>query len=95
MKFKVKVDSERCKGCGLCVASCPHGVLGMSAELNRKGMHYAAVQRGDACTGCRQCADMCPDTAIAIDRLAADDAGEGLSRPVPVRRDASDSKRKS
>ena len=33
IKGTVVVDKERCKGCGVCVASCPCNVLGMSAEV--------------------------------------------------------------
>ena len=32
IKGTIVVDKERCKGCGVCVASCPCDVLELSAE---------------------------------------------------------------
>ena len=37
IKGTILVDKERCKGCGVCVASCPCDVLHLSAEVNSKG----------------------------------------------------------
>ena len=34
IKGHIVVDVERCKGCGVCVASCPCGVLALSASVN-------------------------------------------------------------
>ena len=49
IKGTVVVDKERCKGCGVCVASCPCNVLGMSAEVNSKGYPVARMANPDAC----------------------------------------------
>ena len=38
IKGTIVVDKERCKGCGVCVASCPCAVLELSAEVNSKGL---------------------------------------------------------
>ena len=65
-RFEVIVDQERCKGCELCIATCPREVLGMSASLNRRGVHFAQIRAQDRCTGCQRCALICPDTAIEI-----------------------------
>jgi 2-oxoglutarate ferredoxin oxidoreductase subunit delta len=68
MKFGVTIDRERCKGCVLCVAYCPHTVLQMSKTLNSRGCHFAEVLHPEACTGCKQCVLVCPDVAIEIEQ---------------------------
>lgn len=64
----VEIDKERCKGCGLCVASCPKAVLSMSSQFNSKGYSPAEARQPDKCTGCGMCALMCPDVAISVYR---------------------------
>jgi 2-oxoglutarate ferredoxin oxidoreductase subunit delta len=71
MQFRVRIDRERCKGCGLCVAFCPREVLATSQTLNNRGHHVVEVTAESLCTGCRNCARVCPDVAIAIDRIVA------------------------
>lgn len=67
-KGSVVIDTERCKGCGLCVMSCSRGVLAMSERLNAKGYTPAEVKEPERCTGCALCALMCPDVAIKVYR---------------------------
>ncbi len=62
----VKITAEYCKGCGLCVWACPKGSLGLSKELNPLGIHPVQFKQGAECTGCRNCAAMCPEAAIEI-----------------------------
>lgn len=68
IKGTIVVDSERCKGCGVCVASCPCSVLELSAEVNGKGYPVVRMARPDACTGCASCAVICPDSVITVYR---------------------------
>ena len=68
IKGAIVVDSERCKGCGVCVASCPCEVLALSSEVNGKGYPVVWMARPDACTGCASCAVICPDSVIAVYR---------------------------
>ena len=49
IKGTILVDKERCKGCGVCVASCPCDVLHLSAEVNSKGYPVAQMANPDAC----------------------------------------------
>ena len=49
-KFTLSFKTENCKGCELCIAACPKGLL----ELEK------------ACIGCQSCARMCPDCVITI-----------------------------
>ena len=66
MGFEVQIDRERCKGCELCVHFCPRNILKMAAQLNAKGLHFAETQKELNCTGCTNCATICPDAAIEI-----------------------------
>jgi 2-oxoglutarate ferredoxin oxidoreductase subunit delta len=56
----LELDSEECKGCGLCVEACPPRVLNVTARLNRNGYHPVAY-RGTGCTGCGICYMVCPE----------------------------------
>ena len=60
------LKAERCKGCGLCVASCPKKVLTVGSRLNTKGYCPPEIADNDQCTGCGFCVMMCPDLAIEI-----------------------------
>lgn len=60
------IDTERCKGCGLCVEACPFGVLGISPTFNRYGYNVAVMAAPEKCTGCTMCAQMCPEAAIEV-----------------------------
>lgn len=62
----IKVNKEKCKGCGICVHFCPRKVLAMSAELNAKGYHPAEPANEANCSGCAICGMMCPDVAIEV-----------------------------
>lgn len=68
---RISIDRERCKGCGLCAAFCPRGVISLAPEINSRGYHPAVVVEPAACTGCAGCARMCPDVAIAVERVDA------------------------
>ncbi len=64
--IKKKIDIERCKGCGRCVAFCKRDVLDLSSELNSKGYHPAMVVAMEKCNACLDCTRMCPDVCISI-----------------------------
>jgi NAD-dependent dihydropyrimidine dehydrogenase PreA subunit len=56
----VQIAAHLCKGCYLCVAACPPGVLAQSRFLNRQG-YYAVAYSGCGCTGCGICFYVCPE----------------------------------
>ena len=68
VKGAIVVDKERCKGCELCIETCPTKVIGMSTDVNRKGYFYAYMVNPDECTGCVNCAIICPDGVISVYR---------------------------
>ncbi|HHY37793.1 MAG TPA: ferredoxin family protein [Clostridia bacterium] len=87
----VKIDEERCKGCGLCVAFCPNHALTIDdSRINSSGYHPAALLPDRDCTGCAVCALMCPDVAITVFRIA----GKGVTgaRPTSAKEAASSRK---
>lgn len=64
----IVVENEKCKGCELCVGTCPSHVIDMTSEVNSKGYHYAYMANPDECTGCANCAIVCPDGVISVYR---------------------------
>jgi Pyruvate/2-oxoacid:ferredoxin oxidoreductase delta subunit len=66
----IAVNIEECKGCGLCVESCPPKCLELTPELSAYGVHPAHYT-GQGCTGCGICFYCCPEPgAITVYRLA-------------------------
>ncbi len=50
----VRLNSDECKGCGLCVEACPPKLLHLATVMNRYGYH-PATYAGHGCTGCGIC----------------------------------------
>ena len=65
-KGAIVVNTERCKGCGVCVANCPVGVIGLAKEVNGKCYNYAYMAEPDKCIGCASCGMVCPDGVITV-----------------------------
>ncbi|NLY71807.1 MAG: 4Fe-4S binding protein [Clostridiales bacterium] len=66
---KLKFDTEKCKGCELCVSVCPKKILKIDdKKINKMGYHVITVTDMDACTSCANCALMCPDGVISVFR---------------------------
>lgn len=66
---KVTFDTDRCKGCGLCVGACNKGLVELDHEkINTKGYHPAGVKKQEECIGCAMCATMCPDCVITVEK---------------------------
>lgn len=63
----VNFQVETCKGCELCIDACPQESIAMSEGINSQGYHYAVLIR-DNCTGCTNCALVCPDAVITVYR---------------------------
>ena len=55
----LELDQEKCIGCGMCAAVCPHGVF----EVDER---KAQVVDLDACIECGACAGTCPVEALKV-----------------------------
>ena len=65
----VIIDAEECKGCGLCVDSCPPECLLLAPELSKYGVHPAQYT-GEDCTACGACFYCCPEPgAMTVYRI--------------------------
>lgn len=67
IRGKVVIEQDICKGCELCIPSCPQESLGLSDKINIKGYRFVQLVK-DNCTGCVNCALVCPDSAITVYR---------------------------
>ena len=65
MAGKIIIDTEGCKGCGLCVVVCPKEGIVISNQSNTHGYFPAEANNTD-CTGCAMCAIICPDAVIKV-----------------------------
>ncbi len=67
VKGKVAINIERCKGCELCTTACKEQALVLSESINIKGYRYI-IANNDLCTGCINCALVCPDAVMTVFR---------------------------
>ena len=66
---KLEIDTDECKGCGLCIEACPPKVIKLSDGLNHYG-YRTATYVGAGCTGCGICFMACPEPgAITVLRV--------------------------
>ena len=65
LKGQIVIDTEHCKGCGVCVQFCPKQVIALSKNVNGKGYNYLETVNDD-CIGCASCATVCPDGVISV-----------------------------
>lgn len=69
MRGTIVVDTECCKGCRVCVVTCPTKTIELGHEVNSKGYNYMQMVNPDTCTGCTNCATVCPDSCITVYRV--------------------------
>ncbi|MHC1692630.1 MAG: 4Fe-4S dicluster domain-containing protein [Sphaerochaetaceae bacterium] len=57
----VVVRVNQCKGCALCVATCPLECLRIGEEINTIGYQHVLFEGEDRCTACGMCFMVCPE----------------------------------
>lgn len=80
----IKIDEQKCNGCGLCADACHEGAIGI---INGK----AKLLREDYCDGLGDCLPACPTGAItfeerealAYDEKAVEEAKKQKASPLP------------
>ncbi len=61
----IKIDEEKCNGCGICASACHEGAIAM---INGK----AKLSRDDYCDGLGDCLPSCPTSAITFEEREAE-----------------------
>lgn len=67
VKGRVEIDIQKCKGCEICTTACKEEALSLSDKINIKGYKYV-IANNAVCTGCVNCALVCPDAVITVYR---------------------------
>jgi 2-oxoglutarate ferredoxin oxidoreductase subunit delta len=75
------VAAEICKACELCITACPQDCLELSSCLNTKGYRYVQL-KNDTCTGCINCAIVCPDSVITVYRQTKENKSAATKIPL-------------
>ncbi len=65
----VRIDENRCTGCGLCVSPCAEGAIGI---IDGK----ARVVRDELCDGAGFCLGVCPEGALSLEEREAAEFSE-------------------
>lgn len=75
----IKIDEERCNGCGACAAACHEGAIEM---VNGK----AKLTREDYCDGLGDCLPACPTQAITFEEREAPAYNEDAVRQAKLQK---------
>lgn len=76
------IDSSKCAGCQMCVASCPKNLIHIREQVKKVYVSCSSCNIGrdtiqkcdNGCIGCKKCERVCPTGAITVtDNLASID----------------------
>lgn len=75
----IRIDREKCTGCGKCMSECPKGILSLIPRSSEVYIACLSRDRGKkvmqvcklGCIACKKCEKVCPEEAISVeDHLA-------------------------
>ena len=69
----MKIDEDRCSGCGICVQDCPVGAIRLK---DKKPLVR------ETCTRCAACVRNCPDEALGLDEIPPPDSAQCDACPI-------------
>ena len=75
----IKIDEEKCNGCGACAAACHEGAIEM---IDGK----AKLTREDYCDGLGDCLPACPTNAITFEEREAPAYDEDAVRQAKMKK---------
>ena len=60
MAARIRIDLDKCTGCGVCVSVCPLSVYVMDSGKTKP-------VKANECVVCRACENMCPEEAVTVE----------------------------
>jgi 2-oxoglutarate ferredoxin oxidoreductase subunit delta len=63
---KIFISPKYCKGCLICVVSCPKKVMKATSDITARGYTLPEPVHPEKCNACGICEIVCPDFAIAV-----------------------------
>jgi Pyruvate/2-oxoacid:ferredoxin oxidoreductase delta subunit len=61
----IEIDPDQCKGCRLCINTCPHHCIVIVSDINSMGFQFARFE-SDSCTACGLCFYICPEPGAIL-----------------------------
>ena len=72
-RFSLRQDADKCILCGLCVRVCEEIIGANAISFAQRGVHRKIgtpfMELSDTCTGCGECAKICPTDAITLEYI--------------------------